>query len=93
MKAEGYEEFSLRATVEHYARYLRTLRTSKTMERASEEFLEVREAEGKSATHLADLRYRVNRFERAFVGGSLPALPRRKLERGYSGSNAARRRG
>ena len=35
---------------------------------ACEEFLQVREAEGKSAAHLADLRHRVNRFKRAFRG-------------------------
>ena len=59
MEKEGFGDFSLRAAIEHYARYLRTLRTSKTVERASEEFLEVREAEERSATHLADLRHRV----------------------------------
>jgi integrase len=68
MEIEGFTDFSLRGAIEHYARYLRTLRTSKTIERASEEFLEVREAEGKSAAHLADLRHRVNRFKRAFQG-------------------------
>ena len=68
MEKEGFGDFSLRAAIEHYARYLRMLRTSKTVERASEEFLEVREAEERSAMHLADLRHRVNRFKRAFRG-------------------------
>jgi integrase len=68
MKIEGFADFSLRAAIEHYVRHLRTLRTSKTVERACEEFLEMREAEGRSATHLADLRHRVNRFKRAFRG-------------------------
>jgi integrase len=68
MAMDGFADFSLRAAIEHYARHLRTLRTSKTVERASEEFLEVREAEGKSPSHLADLRHRVTRFERAFRG-------------------------
>ena len=61
------------------------------MGRASEEFLEVREAEGKSATHLADLRYRVNRFKRAFEGRIVAEFPRRRQGRGYWGSNAVRR--
>ena len=74
MEKEGFGDFSLRAAIEHYARHLRTLRTSKTIERASEEFLEVREAEGRSATHLADLRYRLNRFERAFKGRIVAAI-------------------
>ena len=74
MEEEGFRSFSLRAAVEHYAGYLRTLRTSKTVGRASEEFLEVREAEGRSATHLADLRYRLNRFERAFKGRIVAAI-------------------
>jgi integrase len=74
MEKEGFGDFSLRAAIEHYARHLRTLRTSKTIERGSEEFLEVREAEGRSATHLADLRYRLNRFERAFKGRIVAAI-------------------
>ena len=74
MEKEGFADFSLRAAIEHYARHLRTLRTSETIERASEEFLEVREAEGKSATHVADLRHRVNRFKRAFRGRIVAAV-------------------
>ena len=68
VEKEGFADFSLRAAIEHYARHLRTLRTSKTIERASEEFFEVREAEGKSPSHIADLRHRVTRFKRAFGG-------------------------
>jgi integrase len=74
MKIDGFEDFSLRAAIEHYVRHLRTLRTSKTVERAYEEFLEVREAEGKSPVHLSDLRYRVNRFVRDFRGRIIASI-------------------
>jgi integrase len=68
MKGDGFSDFSLRAAIDYYVRHLRTLRTSKTVERAYEEFLEVREAEGKSIAHLVDLRGRIRQFGSAFRG-------------------------
>ena len=53
---------NLRAAVDHYAAYLKTFDVSATIETAVEEFLSIREAEGKSRAHLADLRQRLNRF-------------------------------
>ncbi len=82
MNKEGFEDFSLRAAIEHYVRHLRTLRTSKTVERAGEEFLEMREGEGRSATHLADLRHRVNRFTRAFQGRIVAGITPQEAEYG-----------
>lgn len=72
MEKEGFGDFSLRAAVEHYAGHLRTLRTSRTVGRAIEEFLEIREMEGNSRVHLADCKYRLSKFAK-FDRGRLVA--------------------
>jgi integrase len=79
MKADGFADFSLRAAIEHYVQHLRALRTSKTVERACEEFLEVREAEGRSAKHLADLRHRLNRFVGVFRGRIVASITSQEI--------------
>ena len=79
MEVEGFTDFSLRAAIDYYVAHLRTLRTSKIVERACEEFLEVREAEGKSMVHLADLRHRLNRFGRAFRGRIIASITSQEI--------------
>ena len=56
---------SLKDAIEHYLAHVESLNHSATIETAVEEFLSIREAEGKSQVHLADLRHRLNRFVRA----------------------------
>ena len=56
---------SLKDAVEHYLAHVESLAHSATIETAVEEFLSIREAEGKSRAHLADLRQRLNRFARS----------------------------
>ena len=57
---------SLKDAIEHYLAHVESLNHSATIETAVEEFLAIREAEGKSQVHLADLRQRLNRFARAY---------------------------
>ena len=58
--------FNLKDAVEHYAAHLESLNHSASIETAIEEFLSIREAEGKAKAHLVDLRHRLNRFAHAF---------------------------
>jgi hypothetical protein len=55
---------SLKDAVEHYLAHVESVSHSATIETAVEEFLSIREAEGKSRAHLDDLRQRLDRFAR-----------------------------
>ena len=66
--AEGIGSFTLVDAVEHYAAYLKSLKRSTSVQRAAEELIEIREAEGKSPVHIADLKHRLLRFARANQG-------------------------
>ena len=66
--AEGIGSFTLVDAVEHYAAYLKSLKRSASVQRAAEELIEIREAEGKSPVHIADLKHRLLRFARANKG-------------------------
>ena len=57
---------SLKDAVEHYLRHVESLAHSATVEAAVQEFLSIREAEGKSLAHLDDLRQRLARFVRPY---------------------------
>jgi integrase len=64
----GIGSFTLEDAVEHYAAYLKSLKRSASVQRAAEELIEIREAEGKSPVHIADLKHRLLRFARANKG-------------------------
>ena len=59
--------------MEHFAAHREALNASVTVETAAEEFLSVREAEGKSKGHVHDLLYRLRRFARENGGAVLVA--------------------
>ena len=66
---------SLKDAVEHFLAHVESLNHSATIETAVEEFLSIREAEGKSRVHLADLRQRLNRFAREFGSRLAASIP------------------
>ena len=68
LAAEGIGSFTLEDAVGHYAAYLKSLKRSASVQRAAEELIEIREAEGKSPVHIADLKHRLLRFARAHKG-------------------------
>jgi integrase len=76
----GVEGFSLTAAVEDYAARLRSLAHSVTVLKAVEEMLELREAEGKSRTHVADLRHRLKRFAKAHRGRLMASFTTRDVD-------------
>jgi integrase len=57
---------SLKDAIEHYLAHVESLSHSATIETAIEEFLSIRQAEGKAKAHLIDLKHRLNRFAREF---------------------------
>ncbi len=71
---------SLKDAVEHYATHLETLNHSATIETAIEEFLAIREAEGKAKAHLIDLRHRLNRFAREFGSRLSASISTKELD-------------
>jgi integrase len=56
--------FTVLDAVTHYTEHLGALHRSVPVSRAIEELLDIREAEGKSGLHLADLRHRLRAFGR-----------------------------
>jgi integrase len=62
---EGIHGFALTAAVDHYAERLKELAYSTTVLKATEELIEIREAEGRSHVHILDTRHRLLRFARA----------------------------
>jgi integrase len=71
---------NLRAAVDHYAAYLESLNHSAIVESAVEEFLAIRQAEGKSQAHLADLRQRLARFVRAYGTRLAASISTREID-------------
>ena len=71
-------DFSLKAAVEYYAQHvaIRSVR----VETAIEEFLSVREGEGKSPVHLKDLRLRLKAFLSYGNGRMVAAIPTKELD-------------
>jgi integrase len=65
--------FTVAAAVAYYARHNEALGRSMTVDAALEEFLAIRDAEGKSEVHVADLRSRLARFARSGYGARLVA--------------------
>jgi hypothetical protein len=62
MAKDGIHDFSLREAIGYYAEHLRQLRKSATVEKALDELIEVRTAEGKSGGHVRDLEYKARKF-------------------------------
>ena len=60
--------------------HVESLNHSAPIETAIEEFLTIREAEGKSRVHLADLRQRLNRFARAFGSRLAASISTKELD-------------
>lgn len=60
--AAGVKGFTLDAALTFYAEHLNTRRRSATVLNAFDEFVETREKEGASASHLRDFKYRLERF-------------------------------
>jgi integrase len=76
----GIEGFSLNAAIEDYAARLQSLADSVTVLKAVEEMLELREAEGKSQVHVADLKHRLMRFARAHKGRLAASFKTRDID-------------
>ena len=68
LSENGVTGFALKDAVEHYSAHLKALSTSRTVQKAAEELIELREAEGKSRAHVADLKCRLLQFARAHKG-------------------------
>lgn len=71
---------SLKDAIEHYLAHVESLNHSAPIETAVEELLTIREAEGKSRVHLADLRQRLNRFARAFGSRLAASISTKELD-------------
>jgi integrase len=76
----GVKGFSLTAAIEDYAARMRLLANSVPVLRAVEEMLEVREAEGSSIRHVADLKYRLKQFARAHKGRLVASFTTRDID-------------
>jgi integrase len=68
LSESGITGFALKDAVDHYSAHLKALATSRTVQKAAEELIELREVEGKSRAHVADLRLRLLRFAQAHKG-------------------------
>ena len=68
LSESGIVGFALKDAIDHYSAHLKALSTSRTVQKAAEELIELREAEGKSRAHVADLKCRLLRFARAHKG-------------------------
>ena len=71
---------NLRAAIEHYAKHLESLGHSTTVESAIRELLAIRQAEGKSRSHLADLRHRLRLFADSYGGRIVASIPTREID-------------
>jgi integrase len=76
----GVEGFSLNAAIEDYAARMQSLADSVAVLRAVEEMLELREAEGRSRAHLADLTHRLMRFANAHKGRLVASFTTRDID-------------
>ena len=81
--------FSIKAAVEHYGKHHASLNTSAVLENAIAEYLSLREAEGKSRDHIADLRHRLNRFGRDHRGRLAASITTRDLDQWLAGLGCA----
>jgi integrase len=68
LSESGIAGFALKDAIDHYSAHLKALSTSRTVQKAAEELIELREAEGKSRAYIADLKCRLLRFARAHKG-------------------------
>ena len=68
LSESGIVGFALKDAIDHYSAHLKALSTSRTVQKAAEELIELREAEGKSHAHVADLKCRLLRFAQAHTG-------------------------
>ena len=68
LSESGIVGFALKDAIDHYSAHLKALSTSRTVQKAAEELIELREAEGKSRAHVADLKCRLLRFARSHKG-------------------------
>jgi integrase len=76
----GVKGFSLNAAIDDYAARMRLLANSVPVLRAVEEMLELREAEGRSSRHVADLKYRLKRFAKAHKGRLVASITTRDID-------------
>jgi hypothetical protein len=65
LSESGVAGFALKDAIDYYSAHIKTLSTSRTVQKAVEELIELREAEGKSRAHVADLKCRLLRFAQA----------------------------
>jgi integrase len=77
----GIKGFSLTAAIEDYAARMRSLADSVTVLKAVEEMLELREGEGRSKAHLADLKHRLMRFALAHKGRLIGTFTTKDIDR------------
>lgn len=66
LEIAGEHGFTVLEAVRHYTEHLGALHRSVLVSHAIEELLEIREAEGRSGLHLADLRHRLRAFGREY---------------------------
>jgi integrase len=68
LASKGIKMFSVREAVSFYAEHLRHLKKSATVDKALNELIDVRQAEGKSDGHVRDLQYKLRKFTEHFTG-------------------------
>ena len=89
MEADGIKGFTIEAALDHYATHMKSLRSSKSVKVAINEFLDHRETEAKSALHLRDLKYRLAKFSKAFGPRLVASFTTKELDRWLAGIKGA----
>jgi integrase len=89
MEADGIKGFTIEAALDHYATHIKSLRSSKSVKLAINEFLDHREAEAKSTLHLRDLKYRLARFNKSFGPRLMASFNTKELDRWLVGIKGA----
>jgi integrase len=77
--------FSVEDAVEFYGKHFESLKHSTSVELAIEEFLSIREAEGKSRVHLKDLRLRLRVFSSSYGRRLVASITTREIDQWLGG--------
>ena len=77
--------FTVREAIDHFAKHIELLTRSVTIAIAIEEFVSVREAEGKSHVHLKDLRSRLKAFSVSYGARLVASVMTKEIDQWLSG--------
>jgi hypothetical protein len=77
--------FSVLDAVAHYAEHVANVGRSISVSSAIDELLDLREAEGKSGVHLADLKHRLGAFAREHSARLVASISTRDIDQWLSG--------